>query len=140
MRDEGRLPGQWFWTDADLEGIACREFKDQGLAGVNSQWIASMKPSLLLILTAALGLGIGPACAFEGSIKATLVRGSQTETILYTIVVHPEERPMDVSVALEHGSYFRPTTRVVAPYFGPSDAKLVGSGTCGGPAHCAHAD
>jgi len=52
---------------------------------MNIQWIATMKTSLLLILTAALGLGNGPACAFEGSIKATLVRGGQTETILYTI-------------------------------------------------------
>jgi hypothetical protein len=41
-------------------------------------------------------------------------------------VVQVEEPPMDVAVALEHGPFFRPTTGVVAPYFGPNTAKLVG--------------
>ncbi len=39
-------------------------------------------------------------------------------------MVQVEDPPMDVAVALEHGLFFRPTTGVVAPYFGPTDAKV----------------
>jgi len=67
-------------------------YKDQGpTAGscngiyLKSKFLATMKTSFLLILTAALGLGIGPASAFEGRINATLTRGGQTQTFCYTV-------------------------------------------------------
>ena len=44
----------------------------------------------------------------------------------HTPVVHVEESPMDGPVALEHGLFFRRRLEFVAPYFGPTDAKLVG--------------
>jgi hypothetical protein len=44
-----------------------------------------MKNSLRLILTAALGLAVGRASAFEGRINATLTLSGETESFAYTI-------------------------------------------------------
>jgi len=44
-----------------------------------------MKKSFPWILTAALGLVVGPANAFEGRINATLTRGGQSQTFCYTV-------------------------------------------------------
>ena len=44
-----------------------------------------MEKSFPLVLTAVLGLMVGPANSFEGRINATLTRGGQAQTFLYTI-------------------------------------------------------
>jgi len=62
-----------------------------------------VKKLFLLILTAALSFGVGPAPAFEGRINATLTRGGQTQTFLYTIGTN--------DLRLERGETDRPYPR-----------------------------